>query len=102
MVSSGLNDRGLDCSLVVMVVAVMGTVFSTGRSFGRMHQSLMSHQQVTVDPRYQQLGESIGGWGEGQKKQRNPQETSWTYLRAKDLEQMSHEKGFSLVSVVRR
>lgn len=32
------------------------------------------------------------GEGEGQLQ--------WAHLRAKDLEQMSHEKGFSLVSVV--
>jgi hypothetical protein len=44
MMGGGLNYRRLDCNLVVVVVAVVGTVFSTGRSFGRMHQSLMSHQ----------------------------------------------------------
>lgn len=63
MVCSGLNYRRLDGNLVVMVIAVVGAVFSTGRSFGRVHQSFMSHQQVTVKRQYKQLG--VGQWGRG-------------------------------------
>lgn len=85
---------------MVVIIAIVGAVFSTGRTFGRVHQSLMSHQQVTVRLRYKPLGLGIGGWESTGSK--GTQRASSTYLRAKDLEQMSHEKGFSLVSVVRR
>lgn len=49
----------------------------------------MSHQEVTaaIDRMGMISNSSEGG-------------NAATYLRAKDLEQMSHEKGFSLVSVV--
>lgn len=33
---------------MVAIAAVRGTMFSTGRTLGRVDQSFMSHQQVTV------------------------------------------------------
>jgi hypothetical protein len=45
-----LNDGRLNWNLVVVILgSVMRAMFTTGRTFGWMNQSLMSHQEVTAN-----------------------------------------------------
>jgi hypothetical protein len=46
----GLNDGRLNWNLMVVILgSVMRAMFTTGRTFGWMDQSLMSHQKVTAN-----------------------------------------------------
>ncbi len=75
--------------MVIVFGTTLGAVFSTGRALDWVDQTFVSHQEVAGRQVHPISDWAIGGV-----------QLQWAHLRAKDLEQMSHEKGFSLVSVV--